>query len=191
MTVVSVFGSHKTIPIAEVQIKSRFGEINWPVGVIEYLPVQMIIGNDLANSLGMQFSNQCYVLTTRSKTKMLESIEEAEEDKADVFFHDDPINNDAEVDQVTPEPNSFNLNVEYEAPIVQDTPLTDPDFQFLSNTTCQQFAAAQLSDETLAPLIKAAIKEPKTPNSHKSVAYISKDTRNIFLDIRYKPEYLN
>ena len=184
MTITSVFGNTETIPVALVHIKCRYGEINWPVGIVENLPVNMIIGNDLDSSLGKQFKKQCFVVT-RSRAKRLETIAEDAENEAEALLNERF--NESKIPLSVKEiSNTFDLD---DVPIINidgNVIKNAPEFGMLGNINHQQFAADQLSDETLAPMIRKAVDQNPPKDAKEINSFIKRDRLKIYY--RYKTQ---
>ena len=180
ISITSVFGNTETIPVAVVHLKCRYGEIDWPVGVVNNLPVEMIIGNDLDSSLGQQFRDQCFVVT-RSKAKLLDSIAEEVETKADALLENTSTVVEAPSQLPTIESRStIDLNKVPEALSESTSVNNDVDYLILGDTSCQQFALDQANDETLAPLLRKV--DTPIPNkvNNRFSSIIKKDKRNVY-----------
>src|SRR3981189_3102752 len=180
ISITSVFGNTETIPVAVVHLKCRYGEIDWPVGVVNNLPVEMIIGNDLDSSLGQQFRDQCFIVT-RSKAKLLDSIAEEVETKADALLENTSTVVEAPSQLPTIESRStIDLNKVPEAISESTSVNNDVDYLILGDTSCQQFALDQANDETLAPLLRKV--DTPIPNkvNNRFSSIIKKDKRNVY-----------
>ena len=149
MWITSVFGTQQKIPIAKVLVQSELGEDYVEIGVLDTLPVDFIVGNDLIKQLHQK--KLAMLVKTRSQHATDEQNKETEQRQSLVDVQPKSI-------QITESEDNIELQTE-----------KDTDLLNLATSDYEKIKKAQLTDVSLEHLRNVVNQETKKLNQAKII----------------------